>query len=103
MGIEFVQNDTGSRLLDTAIDNATELPINLTGGTVRARYKIGGGALQTKQMTITDAANGKAEYLFLAGELAPGSLEGEIEIIDAGGKVITSLETFKFGIRTKLV
>ncbi len=102
MGIEFVQADTGSKLRAVCVDDATGLPIDLTGATVRARYKIDGGSLQTKVMTIVDALAGEAEYLFSTGELAPGALEGEIEITDSGGKVITSLQTFHFGIRTKL-
>jgi len=104
MGIEFVQLDTGSKIKLHCVDDDLDTAIDLTGGTVRLRYKIAGGALQTRVMSIVGApVNGDADYLFQSGELTPGGgLECEFEITDSGGKVITSLETFKFGIRTKL-
>lgn len=100
--VEFVQDDTGSKLAVSCRDNATQEVIDLTGGTVRLRYRIAGGELQVKVMTITSPAEGVAEYLFLAGELAPGVMRAEIEITDVSGKVVTSVEAFLFQIRPKV-
>jgi hypothetical protein len=100
-GVRFVENDTGSRLYATLIDNVTEEAIDLSGATVRLIYKIGGGAEQTRTMTITASAAGKAEYLFLTGELASGAMKGDIEIEDSFGNRVTSLESFYFGVRAK--
>lgn len=101
--VEWVAGDTGSKLVATCKDNETQALIDLTGATVRAKYRIDGGALQTKVMTVlSPATNGKAEYLFLAGELTAGVMRVEIEITDGSGKVITSIEAFLLKIRGKV-
>lgn len=101
--VEYVAGDTGSKLVATCRDSETKALIALTGATVRVKYRVDGGALQTKAMTIlVPATNGKAEYLFLGGELVAGVMRGEIEITDGAGKVITSLEPFLIKIRAKL-
>ena len=103
MPYALVQNDTGSKLVVTCKDNETKVVIDLTGATVRLKYKIDTGTLQTKTMTVPPpATNGKAEYQWLTAELTPGVLEAQIEITDATSKVLTSLDPILLPIRTKL-
>lgn len=102
MPVEFVAGDTGSKLIANCKNNEMKAVLDLTGATVKVKYRISGGALQTKSMSIlSPATNGKAEYLFLAGELTSGYMQGEIEITDASGKVITSLDPFVLEVRAK--
>lgn len=103
MANELVAGDTASKLVVTCKDNATQSVIDLTGATVRLRYRIDGGALQVKTMTVqTPAANGKADYQWAGGELTAGTLLAEVEITDAAGKVMTSLEPIYLPVRAKL-
>lgn len=103
MAYELVASDTGSKLVVTCKDNDTKAVIDLTGATVKLKYSISGGALQTKTMTVqTPATNGKAEYQFLAGELSAGAMQAEVEITDATGKIITSLDLLTIPIRARL-
>lgn len=102
MHAEFVAGDTGSKLVATCKDKGTGDLIDLTGQTVRLKYRIAGGALQTKTMTVSSPSTaGKAEYLFLANELAAGEMVGEVEIEDGTGKIITQLDPFRLDIRAK--
>lgn len=100
---ELVATDTGSKLVATCRDNETKTVIDLTGATVHLKYKIGTGAVQTKDMTIrTPQSAGVVEYQFLAGELTTGSFTGEVEITSATATVITQLEPIRLEIRAKL-
>jgi len=102
MAVQFVENDTGSVLEITATDDVTGVVINLTGSTVKLRYKIKTALAVEKTMTI-DAVptTGKATYQFLAGELSPGPFRGEVEITGAGGDVTTSLTDIEFNIKPR--
>lgn len=103
MGYELVAGDTASKLIATCKDNDTKAAIDLLNKTVKLKYKIGGSVLQTKTMTVqTPTTNGKAEYIFGANELTEGDLKGEVEIIDASSKVITSLDPMILSVRAKL-
>lgn len=163
MSVSFIKNDTASKLTAVCLDNDTKELINLTGSTVKAKYTIGAGALQTKTMTIVPGSTtttgsttssivlvsgggskfkigeyilisgettkitgktgdtlsvspalsaapasgvavsgSKAEYKFLAAELsAVGFIDGQIEITDAGGLVLTSVKNFVLEIGDK--
>jgi len=89
--LEFVENDTGSVLRVTCVDNDTDAAINLTGATVRLRWRHHNGDVTSKTMNIVTAASGIVEYQFASGELWRGTRSFEVEIADAQGKVITSI------------
>lgn len=102
MAIEFTEGDTGSKFKPTCKNNSDGAIINLTGATIKLRYRISKGTLQEKTMTITNSpgTDGVVEYLFLTGELTPGAMEAHVEITKAG-KLITSLGPFKATIRPR--
>lgn len=102
MANEFVQDDTGSKLEVTCKNDADKSVIDLTGSTVKARWKDKAGAVVEKNMTITDAAGGVAEYQFAAGELEAGTTGYEIEITDAQSSVIKNLNLLLVNIREKI-
>ncbi len=101
MSYDLVAGDR-SKLVATCLDRATSAPLNLSGKTLELRYRIDNGALQTKPMTITDAANGKAEYQFAAADLTAGTLTGEIRIQPGLSDQVTSLAPFHLSVRAPL-
>lgn len=55
--------------------------INITGYTVRVTYKVDGGTQQVVNGTLSDAANGKAEYGWVAADIATaGEMAGELTV-----------------------
>lgn len=98
---DLVAGDTNSTLRVTCFQADKVTPLDLTGATVQLKYRIGGGGLQTKTMTITSATVGKAEYKFLAGELTTGTMEFEVAVT-SGGLVVTSQSTATLTIRAAL-
>lgn len=100
---DYVAGDTATKHGPVTCKDKDGAVIDLTGATVRLLYRINAGALQTKNMTVlTPATNGKAEYLFLAGELIAGEMEGSVQITDASSKVVTETCTFFRTIRAVL-
>jgi hypothetical protein len=97
----FVSGDTNSVLTVTCTRADTLAALNLATATVALKWRIDGGTLQTKTMTVTDAANGIATYTFTTGELTAGLMVAEVEVTD-GGKVISSAETMRFTVRAKV-
>ncbi len=101
---QFVAGDTGSKLKVTCKNDSDSTVINLTGATVKLKWRGSGGTLQTKTMTIlTPATNGQAEYQFLTGELFAGTMDFEVEITDSGGKVIRCLDLISEKVRAALI
>lgn len=101
--IELVASDTGSKLTVVLTDAGTGNAIDLTGSTVKLKYRLGGGALVTKTMTVTaPATQGIATYQFGTGELTAGTLNAEVEITDQSGNVITSSSEIGVDVRAKL-
>lgn len=100
--MSFVSGDTGSKLEVTCKDDDTGVVINLTGSTVKLKWLDAADALQTKTMTITDAVGGIVEYLFLADELIASQMKFEVEITDAVGKVLHSIELIRENVREVL-
>lgn len=97
--MDFVENDTGSILRVTCTDRDSGAVINLTGATVRLRWKQS-GVVTTKTMDIVSPATaGIAEYQFATGELVRGVRQFEVEITDSGGKKLSSLEPLVKTIR----
>ncbi len=100
---DLVTGDTASKLVVTVKDNATSLPVNLTGVlSVKFRWRDNDGAVAVKTATVTDAANGVVEYLFGAGEIIAPSMKIEVEVTDSGGKIMTGLELIELAVREQL-
>ena len=102
MANEFVQDDSGSKLEITCQNDDDKSVIDLTGATVKARWKDKAGTVVEKTMTVTDAASGIAEYQFATGELEAGTTGFEIEITDAQGGIIKNLNLLLVNIREKI-
>ena len=103
MANEFVQDDSGSKLEVTCKNDSDKSVIDLTGATVKIRWKDKAGSVVEKTMTVTNAAGGVAEYRFAAGELEPGTTGYEIEITDALGGIIKNLNLLLVNIRKKII
>lgn len=100
MHYELVAGDTGSKLVVTCKDSATKAVIDLTGKAVQLRYRIDGGALITKTMTVQNPPTaGKAEYQFGANDLSAGTLAGEVRIQPGAADQLTSLDPFYLPVR----
>lgn len=107
---ELVEGDTGSELEVTCKENdAAQTIIDLTGATVKLRFKILKDAVVvlgvTEQtMTIVGApTNGIAKYVFLGVELpGQGNMHARAVITDSGGKIISQLEPFIIPVGPKL-
>lgn len=100
---QFVSGDTGSTLKVTCKNDSDNAVIDLTGATIKLKWKDSSSTLQTRTMTIVSpATSGIAEYQFLAGELFAGLMNFEIEITDSGGKIIRCLEIIAEKVRAAL-
>ena len=100
--VDFVTNDTGSKLRITAKDKETGAVIDLTGATVYARWEDALGVMQTKVMAITNATGGVAEYQLLTGEIVYPFFKVEYSITDSGGFVISNLNLERYDTREEL-
>lgn len=99
---QFVAGDTGSKLEVTCKNDSDSTAINLTGSALELKWKGSNGVLVSKTMTITSAIAGIAEYQFLATELFAGAMNFEVEITDASGKIIRSLDLIVENVRRAL-
>lgn len=99
---DFVQDDNGV-LKVTCLDEAGAV-IPLPGATVTLNWvdDIGGDPV-TRPMTITDEANGLAEYEFQTGELIPPVITYEVNIVDVNNDEITSVCLEELKIRSKII
>src|SRR3972149_8877166 len=98
---QFVSGDTGTKLQVTCKNNSNNTVIDLTGATVKLKWKDSAGTLVTKTMTIINATGGVVEYQFGASELYAGMIYYEVEITDASSKTITSLSLLNEMVRNK--
>jgi BppU N-terminal domain len=98
MDYSFVAGDTNSVLTVTCKRADSGAVIDLAGATVSLKWRVDGGTLVTKSMTITDAPNGVCAYTFGTGELVAGIMVAEVAVT-IGGKVTTSVEPFRFTVR----
>jgi hypothetical protein len=84
-------------------DPTTWAPINLTGQTVRVKFRSLGGdtVLDTMTCGLLVAADGTCYMAWNATTLDvdAGTYEGEIEMTDSSGKVLTVFDKLKFKIR----
>lgn len=100
---DLVAGDRGSVLVVTVKDADTDTVMNLTGKTVKLRYKINGGTVTVKTMTAqVPETNGKAEYQFEAADLVAGDFEGEVRLQDGLADQLTSVTTFHRSVRAAL-
>lgn len=103
--IKLVQGDTKPALVCTITDENTGAAINLTGATVRLKFRLAGADTLTATVTgsVTDGAAGQCAFYpasapeMLQGE--PGDYEGEIEITFADSTVQTVYDLLKFRVR----
>lgn len=98
----FVEADTASILRVTCKNKGTGAAIDLSGGVVQLQWNTRKGAFVEKTMTQVDAANGIAEYQFLAGELESPAMKFEVEITDGLGKIFRSLDVLYELVREPL-
>jgi hypothetical protein len=103
--IRLVQGDTRPNLVTTLTDSTTGAAINITGATVRLKFRaVGATTLRTTLTgTVTDGVNGAVVFYWsddptsLDGD--PGDYEGEIEITFADTTVQTVYDLLKFKLR----
>jgi hypothetical protein len=103
--IKLVQGDTRPALVCNITDNTTDTAINITGATVRLKFRAAGADTLTATVigSVTDGVNGQVAFYpatapeMLAGE--PGDYEGEIEITFSDGQIQTVYDLLKFKIR----
>lgn len=103
--IKLVQGDTRPALVCTLTDETTGAAINLTGATVRLKFRAAGETQLTATVTgtVTQPTNGQVVFYpasapaMLAG--AAGDYEGEIEITFADDQVQTVYDLLKFKLR----
>jgi hypothetical protein len=103
--IRLVQGDTRPNLVVTLTDSTTGAVINITGATVRLKFRaVGATTLKsTLTGTVTDGANGIVVFYWsddptsLDGD--PGDYEGEIEITFVDTTVQTVYDLLKFKLR----
>lgn len=99
---DFITEDTLPYIEITFLDYKTKLPLDLSGGTVQLRFKIGNMGVIERLMTVTGAPSaGVARYQFAAGELTPGPMYYEATII-SGGLEITSREIGYYDVRARI-
>lgn len=103
--IKLVQGDTRPVLVCTITDDTTGLPINISGATVRLKFRAAGATTLTATVTgtVTDGVNGVvAFYPSTAPEMlegAPGDYEGEIEITFSDSQIQTVYDVLRFKVR----
>ena len=105
---DFVEGDTLTTLKSQLFDEDTGIPLDLTGGSAFVRFvfqRPADGAWsvpQDRQMTVTDAAQGKVEYQFQSGELLTGLMRLEATATLANGRSVTTKRFTEFTVRARL-
>jgi hypothetical protein len=98
----LVAGDIGTTLVVTCIDEATQLPLDLTDATAKLRFDIANGTVIERTATVlSPTASGKVQYRFASGDLTKGRLRGEIRI-SKSGIVLTQSDLFFINIRAPL-
>jgi len=103
--IRLVQGDTAPALTVTLTDTTTNAAINVTGATVRLKFRAVGSETLRGTLTgsVTDGASGVVVFFWsdeptiLDGD--PGDYEGEIEITFADSTIQTVYDLLKFKLR----
>ena len=97
----FVEGDTAS-VVEIVCKDVDGNIIDLTGATVRIRWKNTAGTIVEKEMTIVSAALGTAKYQFGVDELYPPRMKFEYTVTDVSSKVLTSQCLDVVAVRSKL-
>lgn len=103
--IKLVQGDTRPAIVCTLTDDTTGVAINITGATVRLKFRAAGATTLTATVTgvVTDGPAGQCVFYpasapqMLQGD--PGDYEGEVEITFSDNQVQTVYDVLKFKIR----
>ena len=103
--IRLVRNDTRPALVCTITDETTGAAVNITGATVRLKFRAAGAETLTATVigSVTNGVGGQMAFYpatapaMLAGE--PGDYEGEIEITFPDAQIQTVYDLLKFKIR----
>jgi hypothetical protein len=103
--IRLVRNDTRPALVCTITDDKTGAAVNVTGATVRLKFRAAG--VETLTATVVGAVtNGTAGEVTFYPASAPemlqgeqGDYEGEIEITFPDSQIQTVYDLLKFKIR----
>lgn len=104
--IKLVQGDTRPQIRVTLTDDNTGLPVDITGATVRLKFRAVGSAtlIDTLIGTVIDGANGVVAFAWNQSTLNvdAGDYEGEVEVTFAAGAGIqTAYQVLKFQVRAQ--
>lgn len=103
--LEITLKDSNSAVSGTTLDQddpTTFAPLNLTGGSVRLRFRKVGSTtiIDTLVATVTQPTSGIATFVFDNNTLAnDGLFEGEIEFTDDNNRTQTVVDLIKFKVR----
>lgn len=98
----FVENDTGSTLELTFIENSSGDAIDLALVIPKLRWRDTAGVLQERNMAVVDAPNGVAAYTFAAGELYAPKMTFEAAVETLDGFSVTTVATFYETVRARI-
>lgn len=98
---DFVSGDIGSKLL-ISCRRRNGNPFDLTNWTLKIKFRIGQTSF-TKTCTILDAAQGEAEYTYVAGELLEGMKYTEVQAEHGDGRIISSQNIAVIPVRGKVL
>lgn len=86
--LQYVVGDTAPQIF-IKYDDAPNAP-PITGYVFALKIEQPNGTIVTRAGTITNAATGDVSFsAFTSGQLVEGFLRAEIEVTDAGGKLLT--------------
>lgn len=102
MTYDMVAGDTGTVLNVTCKDKATALIVDLTGCSVNLRWVNKTSAVTSVAMTIVSAVAGTCKYQFTTDQLYDPAMTFEVKVVDALGKVVTSLDPIIVSVRKAL-
>lgn len=101
--VKLVQNDTRPALEFSVREDGQA--VDLTGATVKFYMKDSAGSakLAGAACTITDATNGKCQYVWQAGDLdTAGTFTGEVQVTFSDGRIQTGYDTIALVVRAEL-
>lgn len=103
MHFDFVAADTASKLRVICKDNDTGIVIDLTGATVKLRWRNAGDTATVEvSMNVVDAVNGVAEHRFTTGQLFAGVMIFDVEITGADGYIIHNVNVIDASVRNPI-
>lgn len=102
--IYLVQNDTGSQFKVTLTREDTGSTVDLSGATVRLKFKKKNTANVLSTLTAnvaSDLANGEAIFVFAAADtdITAGDYVGEIEVTFSDDSIESVFETIDIVVR----